>query len=268
MTLVWRPGFSGLTDADAITYVAAVEAADGQALEFGVGKAINDFVVGCKLDGTWNAIKASCILAGARTLNGALVPLVKQPADSNPAQFGTAGGWNYNRKTGLQGNGTDNYLSSGRNNNVDPQNSSHCAVYCSVLQSTSSGQYPVFMGAGSNGTNGSNVLGRFQNNGGLYHLNRSNSIGNTASLIAGFMGTTRSGSSDYLVRASLSTTSYTAGSQAPLSGNTFIFATNNSGAAGYAASRLAFYSIGESLDLALLDTRVSALITAIGAAIP
>jgi hypothetical protein len=38
--------------------------------------------------------------------------------------------------------------------------------------------------------------------------------------------------------------------------------------AGFADARLAFYSIGESLDLALLDTRVSALITAIGAAIP
>jgi hypothetical protein len=30
---------------------------------------------------------------------------------------------------------------------------------------------------------------------------------------------------------------------------------------------LAFYSIGESLDLALLDARVSALVTAIGAAL-
>jgi hypothetical protein len=38
--------------------------------------------------------------------------------------------------------------------------------------------------------------------------------------------------------------------------------------AGYSNARLAFYSIGESLDLAALDTRVSALITAIGAAIP
>jgi len=33
-------------------------------------------------------------------------------------------------------------------------------------------------------------------------------------------------------------------------------------------ARLAFYSIGESLDLALLDARVTDLINAIGAAIP
>jgi hypothetical protein len=37
---------------------------------------------------------------------------------------------------------------------------------------------------------------------------------------------------------------------------------------GKSAARLAFYSIGESIDLAKLDTRVSALITAFGAAIP
>jgi hypothetical protein len=42
-------------DADAAVYIAAVEAADGQALETAVKDAINAFVVGCKTDGTWNA---------------------------------------------------------------------------------------------------------------------------------------------------------------------------------------------------------------------
>jgi hypothetical protein len=36
----------------------------------------------------------------------------------------------------------------------------------------------------------------------------------------------------------------------------------------YLQGRLAFYSIGESLDLALLDARVTDLINAFGAAIP
>lgn len=49
MTLVWRPGFQ--FDADASTYIEAVEAADTQALETGVRYAINDFVIGCKNDG-------------------------------------------------------------------------------------------------------------------------------------------------------------------------------------------------------------------------
>ena len=125
MTLRWVPGWNGLTEPEAVSYVAAVEAADGQELEFGVAKAINDFVLGCKNDGIWDAIKACCILAGARTLSGALVPLV----GAAPSKFGTEAGWNYNRETGLKGNGTDNYLNSNRNNQDDPQSNKHLSVY-------------------------------------------------------------------------------------------------------------------------------------------
>jgi hypothetical protein len=78
LTLAKTPG-TGL-DADAAAYIAAVEAADGQALEAGVRWNIDQFVRGCKADGIWTAIKASCILSGARTLSGALVPLVGSAA--------------------------------------------------------------------------------------------------------------------------------------------------------------------------------------------
>jgi hypothetical protein len=71
MSLLINSDFNGVTDPDAGRYIAAVEAADGQLLEFAVGKAMNNFIVGCKADGTWDAIKASCILSGARTLTGA-----------------------------------------------------------------------------------------------------------------------------------------------------------------------------------------------------
>ena len=70
-------------DPDAQSYITAVEAADGQALEVGVRDAINAFVVGCKSDGIWAAIKAACIMAGARTLAGALVPLVGTAPTNN-----------------------------------------------------------------------------------------------------------------------------------------------------------------------------------------
>jgi len=75
MSWLITPTYDGLvSDADATAYLAAVQAADGQLLEPAVRIAINNFVVGCKADGIWTAIKASCILAGARTLAGALVP--------------------------------------------------------------------------------------------------------------------------------------------------------------------------------------------------
>jgi hypothetical protein len=65
----WQP-----MDTDAAAYITAVETADDQTLEEKTKIAIDNFVLGCKADGIWTAIKASCILAGARTLNGALVP--------------------------------------------------------------------------------------------------------------------------------------------------------------------------------------------------
>jgi hypothetical protein len=85
-------------DEDAGNYIQAVETADAQALEPATRKAINNFVIGCKQDGIWTAIKASCILAGARTLDGALVPLAgTAPPTCN---FVDA---DYNRKTGVGG---------------------------------------------------------------------------------------------------------------------------------------------------------------------
>jgi hypothetical protein len=257
MTLVWRPGFSGLTDADAIAYVSAVETADGQPLEFGVAKAINDFVVGCKLDGIWSAIKASCILAGARTLAGALVPL----AGTAPNRFGTEGGWNYNRKTGLQGNGTDNYLNSNRNNNADPQNNFHAVVYATLGTLSTS----VYLGAGPT----TNEVGatNFGYATGVFSRARN---GSTEAVLVttatALVGVSRSSSSEYTRRANSISQVVTSTSQTPYNGNLMIFSTTSGNFA--TSSRLAFYSIGESIDLTKLDTRVSALITAFGAAIP
>jgi len=63
-------------DPDAAKYLAAVEAADGEPLEPAVRTAINAFFRGLKATpGLFDAIKASCILCGARTITGALVPL-------------------------------------------------------------------------------------------------------------------------------------------------------------------------------------------------
>ena len=80
------------TDPDALAYLAEVERIDGQALESGTRNAVIAFVTGCKADGIWTAIKASCILSGARTLSGALMPL----AGTAPSNFNFVSG-DYNR---------------------------------------------------------------------------------------------------------------------------------------------------------------------------
>jgi hypothetical protein len=80
-------------DPDAAAYLRAVEAADGQALETPVKRAVDDFFKGTKADGTfWDALKASCILCGARTLAGALVPLVGTAPTNNNFVAGTTTG--------------------------------------------------------------------------------------------------------------------------------------------------------------------------------
>ena len=249
-------------NADAQAYITAVEAADGQALEAAVKDAINAFVVGCKTDGIWNAIKASCILAGARTLAGALVPLVGVA----PTRFGTEGGWNYNRKTGLQGNGTNNYLNSNRAHNAGAsQNSAHIAVFCS----TTLASFTAALGSYSPGTNCSSVLYASSPSSSILQVNSSGSgVSTTASAMTGFAGTSRASSSTIARRIAGSQDSLARPSVTPGSENFFVFSSNESGPISVTSSRLAFYSIGEAIDLALLDARVTTLINALAAAIP
>jgi hypothetical protein len=252
-------------DADAQAYVNAVEVADGQRIEDPVRFAINNFVIGCKADGIWSAIKASCILAGARTLTGALVPLV----GTAPTNVSFVSG-DYNRKTGLVGDGSTKYLNSNRNNNADPQNSNHNAVY---LTTAPTQEFSVFIGSDVGSTSGGNIIqagGAASTVNDLLVQNRGTSApavigqGNTL----GFKAINRSSSSSYSYRTGGSTATVSTVSAASTSVALLLYATRLSSIAGRSNARLAFYSIGESLDLALLDARVTDLINAFAAAIP
>ena len=93
---------------------------------------------------------------------------------------------------------------------------------------------------------------------------------NLGSLIStGFFGATRTASnaSYYRNNGSNSGTN-AASSSAPNGGNIFVFARSyNNSRNSPTNARFSFYSIGESLDLSKLDTRVSTLMTDIAAAI-
>jgi hypothetical protein len=250
-------------DPDAAAYIAAVEAADTQALEPAVRAAINDFVVGCKADGIWNAIKASCILAGARTLTGALVPLVGAAPTNNNFVSG-----DYNRKTGLVGNGSTKYLDSNYAFLEALQNNRHASIWVSTVQASGSGAYmgsslttttastrsQILVASGSE----SNLLSRL--------ADETSSASATSNNVSGFQGVTRSASASYTRRAASTNQTITVSSLAGNDNNMFVFARNSTASSLHTNARLAYYSIGESLNLALLDARVSALINAIGAA--
>lgn len=261
----WQP-----MDADAAAYITAVETADGQALEEKVKIAIDNFVLGCKADGIWSAIKASCILAGARTLSGALKPLV----GTAPTPYFFVEG-DYNRKTGLVGNGTSKYLDSNRNNNADPQNSRHMSVYASTAATSGASDYPGYIGFDSVGADksGRTHIGRLNSNSTTLYIRGCSSAPSTefdsyanAGASTGLIGLSRSASADFSARAGGASNSFTRTSSAPASGNVNVFYLGST--ATHANARLAFYSIGESLDLARLDARVTDLINAFGAAIP
>lgn len=250
-------GAGSIFDPDAAVYIAAVEAADGQALETGVRNAYNNFFIACKTDGNLNLIKAACILAGARTLAGALVPLVgTAPTNIN---FVTA---DYNRKTGLAGNGTNKYLNSNRLDSADPQNSFHQSIYLSQAGNNSA----VMIGCG--GPSYSEIATTSLGGLGFYNRSSTNSIVGT-NAGSQFLASARSVSTAFSRRYGGGGIPLTATSIAPNGRNYFIFAENASGTPNFFSSaRLAFYSIGETLDLVLLDSRVTTLINALAAAIP
>jgi hypothetical protein len=257
MAVIWIDSgrFGAALDPDAAAYIAAVEAADTQALEPAVRAAINDFVVGCKADGIWGAIKASCILAGARTLTGALVPLV----GAAPTNFNFVSG-DYNRKTGLVGDESTKYLDSNRNNNADPQNNNHNAVWISSIGNNNQ----AFIGAGTTNV-GTNLLGIGSTGLQILRSRTSNIQSSDGSVTIGFYGHRRSNSSGLISRNNGENSTFNIASETPLNSKLFVFA--RSGPSLLNNARLAFYSIGESLDLALLDARVTALINAFDAAI-
>jgi hypothetical protein len=256
MAIIWvgTGRFEVALDPDALAYITAVETADGQALETAVRDAINAFVIGCKADGIWPAVKASCIMAGARTLAGALVPLVG-PA---PTNFNFVAG-DYNRKTGLVGNGSTKYLNSNRDNNADPQNSKHLAVFQTSVATADS-----LLVATSNSP-GRSALISFLATGISQRIN-SNAVASNNGNGVGFVGGVRTTITATAARVNGANFADTITSQTPLNENIGVFGT--AAAQARTNARLAFYSIGEALDLALLDARVTTLINAFGAVIP
>ena len=247
----------GPADPDVAAYIAAVETADDQGLEEEVKVAYSDFITGCKADGIWDAIKASCILAGARTLSGALVPLV----GTAPTNFNFVAA-DYDRKTGLVGDGSTKNLNANRLGDADPTNNEHQSIYVST--SASNSPFPQYISS-FDGTNARNIA--WNNTLGAYVITNATTSGANSGggSPTGFIGHSRDNAStfNFFVNNTLTVDINQASSSAP-NADTLLFSLNDG--SNKSNGRLAFYSIGEALDLALLDTRVSTLISDLGAA--
>lgn len=242
-----RPKATGLVavDADARAYINAVRIADGgQYMEAAVQRAIDAFITGCKADGIWSAIKASCILMGARTLSGALTPLIGAAPTNDNFVSG-----DYNRKTGLLGDNSTKRMNTNRAEDADPLDSNHYAVYATTV------------GAGSLFLNGDILTGVASTSISAVATRNRNTSADLFTATAGFIGISRSASASYSRRNGAVTTTVTTASSAATAGTTTMRVNGGS-------NRVAFYSQGESLTLSLLDSRLSTLYNAIGVAIP
>lgn len=244
------------TDPDAADYIRRVETADGQSLNNGVRIAIFNFIRGCKIDGNWSAIKACCIMMGANTLSGALTPLV----GSAPTNFNFVGS-DYNPKTGLIGNGSTKYLDTNRNNNADPQDNNHNAVYISAAASITGG----LLSSDSGSATGSNNIYDDAGGNGLFCRNRSAALTLVANPApTGFIAHSRISSASFIARAGGASTVFAQSSGVPFNGNLFVFKR----LANYSNARISYYSVGESVDSALFDARVTTLVSSIAAILP
>jgi hypothetical protein len=247
-----------VSDADAEAYLVAVEAADLQPIEDGVANAINSFVIGCKADGIWSSIKSSCILAGARTLSGALIPLV----GTAPTNANFVSG-DYNRETGLKGNGSTKRIAANYAYPSALQNNCHIAIF---QTGTDTGGHNF--GAADAGNAGTFLVAEaFRRS---RHYNAGTSIFTpTSPTYIGFQGLNRNSSSFFQYRSAAGTQQASIASFGTTLPEFSIFARSRpSSADNYSPVSQTFYSIGESLDLAALDTRVSTLMSDLAAAIP
>jgi len=243
-------------DVDAADYIRRVEDADKNYLEPIVRHAINNFVLGCKEDSIWSALKASCILMGARTVAGALTPLVGS-APTNVGPF-VAGDYTRGGTTpGLQGNGSTKAINTGRAGNADGQDDCHFAVWLTVAHTTQK-----YVGGAGNADQTYEYP--FNNTNAIFFMRSSAAVGvgTGTTPVTGFRGMSRASSASFTVRHQNATTTVTATSTTPPAENWRVFRagtrTDETGDA-----RICFYSIGSALTLTLLESRVSSLVGAL-----
>jgi hypothetical protein len=240
MAVIYGPVFG--FDPDAADYFARIAAAGSSITETNK-TAVNNFIKGCKADGIWTAIKASCLLAGPDDLTGALVPLVGAAPTNNNFVAG-----DYLRTTGLVGDGLSKWLDS--NFNGDLVGDNDISFGCWVSNALGAG---TLMSAGRASTGACANITQSNN---WNMRNRNNSIAAGGTRAVGFVGSSRSDSTGMINRVGGVDVFRTMAFQAVYNGTFGIFNHKPSPNA-FAADTISFYSIGEALDLALLDARLA-----------
>jgi hypothetical protein len=253
-------------DADALTYIRAVEAADGAYLETDVKVAINKLVVGLKFDSLWDSIGTSCLLCGPRTIAGALVPL----RGDAPTPYGFVSG-DYSRTGGLGDPDAASYLDSNASAGAYDDENHHWSVYFtsgSSLANRAHFGYITNTLTGQPDYSFSFLFTDSTNNMIAFYLGTTTFYGG-AGAATGLAGISANNNGTFTSRINGINKQSAATSQTLYPANYYVFARNNVPGASSITddTTIAFYSIGTSLDLSKLDSHISSYVTAIGAAL-
>ena len=253
-------GFSGIgsqplpADADALDYLSRVKAADGAGVEVGVAAAVDAFFRDTKASGVFDALKACCILAGARTLAGALVPVVGTAPTNLPVANGFVEG-DYTRggaTPGLAGDGTS-YLDSGYAYPAALQNDCHISTF--VTERPSVGLLAGYGDSLGSGTLIGMALCR------VYNMHTATFYPSDTTSV-GLRAANRGNSASFVYRRASANETASIASTSVTHLNMAVFARqrNTLTPDSITNATIAFYSIGTALSLEDLDTAVTNLI--------
>jgi hypothetical protein len=260
---VAAPGGFTCSDPDGAAYISAVEAADGQALEDGVKQAFCQFFTGCKADASpfagvsnYQAMNG-CILMGARTLAGAVVPFRGPGATGINFVSG-----DYSRVAGLAGNGTNKRMLSNFVWDTGNINNNHM-----VLDISNPSTVGVALGGSIGGS--STLTIEMYRQGTLTARNMASvapSSSGYADTATGFIGMARSTSSSFIFRVNdAQTTLNQATAALSVPGTPSLFSRSDTST--FVNYRLRFYSFGAAVTLSALNARIATLRAEIAAAL-
>lgn len=243
-------------DPAALTYQANI-IASGSSISPGNLQAASDLFAGCRADpspipgvSNWDAIKEMCLFAGPDDHVGALIAI----KGNNPTPSASFAG-NHSRVNGLNSGGS-RHVSSNRDNSDDPQNNQSVWTFMTTrggLGSTA----PRFAGTTPTGNATELITGTdFTGTNPRFRSQSTTLVQLTVATGFGFIGVSRHLSGSVVCRAWGTQATLTSASAAPRAGKISMFA--NTGGASPIDARLLGYGIGEAVDMALLDARLTA----------
>jgi len=247
-------------DLDARRYVQAVQAADGQLLESAVMRAIDALIAGIKADyGSLGAFNQLCLLAGPRTIAGAMVPA----AGTAPTAINFVSG-DINRQAGWIGDGTTKAIDTGIAGNTLAQNNAAVFVWTTTAGTTSTARVLI----GNSLATGGTLLSTITSSSLIRMRKQATTFDDiaTAGTTTGFKGMSRAAAGSYVARMNGADSTVTRTSEAPASARLAVFAIDGAAPTTRWDGRMAAWGLSSAITHSLIEARLSTYLAALAAA--